>query len=737
MRARVTDLAGNEGTSPAATVQVSPPPPPWTPTDLTWAARSGYAGLSGWTSAADGLLYAGDVTASHPLDLNVNLPSCGCQNRALSYHSQEAAPAPVVQARLTNDAALGLPAHVYGTLTWDGARVGGVDYDVSKLSPGGDWVFSYPAGGSPATGRHTYTLDLFVDYAGTANDHAVSVSGQTFVVNRSGSPYGAGWAFSNADALVSVPASGPYPAGVLREFGRGGWAFYADAGAGQYTGPAGDGGSLVAAGGGWTYTSAGGEVSTFDAAGRMTAWFRPQTSETVSYTYDPSGGVATVAWPDGGSDTFAYSGGKLSTITAPGSRVTTLTYTGSDLTRITDPAGGVHAFGYDGAHRLTCDTQGAAKVSYAYDSNGLASGMTLGADPVIAPGLAAGIGTAARAGPFGSVAATYTDALGYAWTTWYNPFGQPVRTLDPVGAERTYERDADGYIVKYTDALDRVTTFAVDAAGRVLGETRADGTSAAWAYGGANGSLTAHTDFNNEPWAYTNDANGNRLTATDLLNHTTSYTYQNGLLRTATDPTGSTTTYLYDTARRPVGALVGGAVTGTVGYDAAGNPNTYTDPLGNVTTAVYDGVRNVVGTVDPLGDRTTSAYDAGGLLLWTSDGLGHVTSFAYDTAGRVTAAIEAYGTSLQRQTTYVYDAAGQLIATVDPLGNRTTAVYDPAGRVIATIDPLGNRTTLAYDLEGEPTAAEDPLGRVTEYHYDLLGRPDAATDPLGNTATTV
>src|SRR5262249_16336467 len=82
--------------------------------------------------------------------------------------------------------------------------------------------------------------------------------------------------------------------------------------------------------------------------------------------------------------------------------------------------------------------------------------------------------------------------------------------------------------------------------------------------------LPARTEFRGNPWTYTNDAAGRRLTATDPLNHTTTYTYDTGLLKTVKDAVGNVTTYLYDASRRPTGMLVGGAVTGTVGYDAAG-----------------------------------------------------------------------------------------------------------------------------------------------------------------------
>ncbi len=746
-RVRVTDLAGNEGTSPVKSIQIFSSSGGWTAADGTAGTRSDYGGMYGWSSVISGMLDAGNVTASQQLNLSVSPTKCGCQNPYLYYNSQEANPSPVVQAVVQSSNTLPLPSHVYGTLTWDGVAGSTINYSLSGLSPGGQWLFSAAPTSSPTTGRHTYTLSLFIDYDGTTNDQLLSVTGYTFVVNRSDSPYGVGWSFSNTDALVTIAADGTYPAGMLRLFGKGGWAFYQSSGGSTYTSPAGDGGTLVATGSGWKYTSPKGGSSNyalklvFDTSGRMTTWTNVTDHETVTYTYAGGSGttaqVSTMKGADGSLVTFSYSSSLLNTVAALGSRVVTVTHSSGDLTEITNPDGKTHDFTYDGNHRLICDSTATAKVSYAYDSFGLVSGMTQGADPIFGGGARGGLSGGMTAGPNGSIPATYTDALGFTWTTWYDRAGQVVQTLDPDGALETFERDSNEFVVKSTDALGRVTTYAVDSAGDILGETRPDGTMATWAYGGANDSLTSYQDFNGGLSTYTNDSDGNQLTATDPLNHTTSYSYNDGLLETMTDPVGNVTTYLYDAERRLIGALVGGAVTGTVGYDGAGNPNTLTDPLGNVTTTVYDAAGRPVTVTDALGETTTYAYDAGGLLLSMTDALGHVTSYAYDSTGMQTTEIDAYGTGLARTITTVYDAAEQPIAVVDALGNRTTVVYDGAGNVIATVDALGNRTTDTYDLAGELTATEDPLGRVTQFGYDQLGRLVSTTDPLGNTTTTV
>jgi RHS repeat-associated protein len=732
-RARITDLAGNDGTSSSTTTDIATSPTNWPGTDVTPTDNSPYGKN---VLAVDGMLAAGNVTTSQVLDLDVSAQACDCQDPYLVYNSQEAAPAPVVKATLLSNNALALPSHVYGTLTWDGVAGSTIDYDLPGLSVGGEWLFSAAPTSSLATGRHTYTLSLFVDYDGTTNDHLVTITGATFLANRSASPYGAGWSFSNTDTLVPIASDGTNPAGLLRLYGKGGWGFFTDAGSGTYTSPAGDGGTLVASGGGWVYTSAGGRVLTFNSSGQMTTWAHPAAGETLTYTYDASGGVATMTGPDGGVATFSYSSGLLATIQAPGNRTVTVTHSGSDIAQVLNPDNSTHDLTYT-SHHLITDSGLLGNISYAYDPNGLVDGYSLGGDAIIVSGQSAGLGDAVTVGPSHSLPVLYVDPLGAATNSFYNSRGQVLQSQSPVGAVEQYERDSNGFVTKYTDPLNRTTTFTVDAAGNVLGQTKPDSSSASWVYGGANNSLTKYTDPSGGVWTYTNDGYGNPLTVTDPLNHTTTLTYNSGLLATVTDPLGNVTTVLYDAERRPIGGLVGGAVTGTTSYDAEGNPNLFTDPLGNVTTTMFDKAGHVRTVTDALGDVTSYAYDSKGRLLSVTDPLGNVTSYAYDSAGRQIAEIDAYGTGLERRTTSVYDDASQLIATIDPLGNRTTSVYDKAGHVIATVDPLGNRTTQMYNLAGQVTDVVDALGRVTHTHYDSQGRVDAVTDPLGNTITTV
>src|SRR5207244_5466427 len=133
-----------------------------------------------------------------------------------------------------------------------------------------------------------------------------SITGAAFVVAEDSSPYGAGWTLAPVDKLVSISqqTSGTYTfaAGQLREYGAGGYGFYTDNGAGGYTSPAGDNGTL-------TKTTGGG---------------------VTTYVY---------SLPDGSSQTFDTNGKEVKATSSDGFAVTTFNYTSGNLTGIATPDG--------------------------------------------------------------------------------------------------------------------------------------------------------------------------------------------------------------------------------------------------------------------------------------------------------------------------------------------------------------------------------------------------------------
>ncbi|OWK35320.1 RHS repeat domain-containing protein [Fimbriiglobus ruber] len=721
LQAQVTDAAGNVGTSPSASVTVNPWTTDASPVDLVSPVES-----TPPSQPAAG----GNVAATVPLVGGLGMPAVAGQAPALAYNSSGVQLQPPIQVSFQSPNDLSAPSDVIGTLTWDGTAEPATTFPGTGLRPGADWTFGFVPPSS-ATGRHTYSVSLFIDYGSPSLDVTTSVPGSTFVVDQTGSPFGAGWTLSTTDQLVAVAAAGSLPAGEMLVEGTGGWEFFAVDGSG-YDSPPGDPGTLAAVAGGFTYTSITGEVWAFNSSGQMTSWTAADGGSLVTFGYDGSSRLSTMAAPDGGVSTFSYDGGGLiDAIASPGGRVTTLTHSGTNLTGVTDPAGGTATLAYDGSHHLLTIADGVELTTYTYSNGMAATVQTAGGTTTVAPALGAGRAGATNGAPTGSV----TDPTGAATQTAFNALGEPVDQVDPTGGESTVTRDSNGYILTQVDADGNTTTYTRDAAGFPLTMTDPLGGVTTYTYQVAYHALTSETDPLGHTTTYTYTAAGDLQTVTDPLGDVTTYTWAAGLVQTTTDPLGRVVTDVYDAARHLIGQLSGGIPTGTAVYDADGYPASTVDALGDTTTVVNDADGRPVTTTTPDGATTTVVYDVSGLALSSKAPDGVTTSYAYNTAGLVTASIVGFGSGLAQTTTTVYDAADRPVASIDPLGNITTTTYDAAGRVLAVTDPLGDVSTTSYDPAGNVTATEDPLGRVTRTAYDADNRPVTVTDPLGDTTT--
>jgi hypothetical protein len=116
------------------------------------------------------------------------------------------------------------------------------------------------------------------------------------------------------DKLSTVAATLTYAAGLLREYGSGGLGFYADNGAGGYTSPAGDSGTLTKATGGglttYTYYRPDGQTWTFNGPGQETGYTSADGQAATTFTYS-SGNLSGVQTPDGALTTLTYSTGQV------------------------------------------------------------------------------------------------------------------------------------------------------------------------------------------------------------------------------------------------------------------------------------------------------------------------------------------------------------------------------------------------------------------------------------------
>jgi RHS repeat-associated protein len=379
---------------------------------------------------------------------------------------------------------------------------------------------------------------------------------------------------------------------------------------------------------------------------------------------------------------------------------------------------------------------------------------------------------------------TLTDRAAHATGYSYDTTNAVTTVTDPLSHATTYTYDASGRVTKITNPLGQHTSEAWTADNQLRMVTEDNGAFRSYSYN-ANGLLTDYIDqdgdhtkltYTDRPldatdtgthwsllatktaplgvatgsgyqWQFGYDAAGNLLTATDPLNHTTSYCYNlptapacntandpsaPGTIEAVTDFNGHTTTY--------------------ANYDPNGRPQKVTDPMGRVTQFGYDADGNMLWTQTPLhatasGTDTRSYrnyfdYDSfnrlgrrsqpkstaldRGQLIWTDT--------SYDPNNNITAAQDDhYGqqdAGNGAKTTYGYDAMDRKTLTTgpdtqaDPAGQRTKLTYDAGGRMVSEILPIGVQSGIAKD-------------HTTTYGYDAADELTSQTQYTVNSSGTV
>jgi RHS repeat-associated protein len=724
MRARVTDLAGNQGTSGTATVVVS--------SVTSWGTDTAQV-LSADPQQGLARQQLGDVQVRHALDLDQSPGTAQSGSPALVFNSDAVSVKPFVQVSVPSANNAALPSTISTQLTFNGVVGATATYSTSGFSPGDTFVL---AAQSPTTitttGRYGWSVTVAVPGQTTQ-----TLTGAAYVVAQDASPFGAGWTFSPVDTLVNIAADSNGPAGQLRVFGTGEWRFYQDLGGGAFQSPAGDNGTLSKTGNTYTYSTPDGRTWTFNSSGQETSWASADGQQTLQFRY--SGSLLTgMTAIDGALSTFAYSGGLLQTIQAVNSRTTSFAYSGTNLTQVTNPDAGVHTFAYDANHRLTGETFANLQNGWAYTSAGTLGTFTWGGSgspsaTVVAAAVAQGLSTPVA----GAAQASSTDPNSHTTRWQLDAQGRPLQTIAPDGG-LTQDAYSNGFLTAQTDPLGRATTYALDGKGYVTQETLPDGSTVSMQYQSAFHALTTYTNERGYNATYTYDGQGHKLTQTNALGQTTSYTYNAaGELTKTTDPLGHATSYAYDSARRLTAQSdpLGDATTYT--YDANGNQQTVTDARGNVMTTAYDVMGRLTAQTDALGNTTSYTYNAAGLRLTMTDPLGNQTSTVYDgfNRGLVLETVQAVGSGVQEDNVVSYDNAGQVSGQRNADGWWTTLAYDPVGRQQSTTDPLGYQQKTLYDLAGQALAARDQLGRWAQSAYNQRGWVTQKTDALGDVST--
>jgi RHS repeat-associated protein len=490
-------------------------------------------------------------------------------------------------------------------------------------------------------------------------------------------------------------------------------------------------GSLVQNGSsGFTLTMTDGSVGQFNATGKLVS-LADRAGNQTTLAYDSSGKLTSVMDPFGRVLSFATNAsGQVLSISDTMGTIATYTYGGSSqLLSVTYADNSAFQFGYDGSLRLTTVTDALGNVveSHTYDGQGRA--ITSAKDG----------GVELYTLNFVSATETeVTDALGRVTKyTFDKSKGRNVVTrveglcsCGGAGSQvQTWTYDNQLNVTSKTDALNHVTSFTYDADGNRLTETNLIGTIT-YTYNQFAEVLT-RTDQMIGVTTNSYDANGNLLTTQDALNHTTTFTYNpRGQVLTATDARGKVTTFTYDTAGNLTQSKNANNISTLYFYDARSRLTKVRDSLARSTLYGYDAAGRLNKVTHPDLSFVSFTYDLAARRTAVTDERGKPTNYAYDSAYRLTSVTDA----LSHATSYGYDAMSNLTSMTDALSRVTNYEYDDFNRLRKTIYPPATAgatrlfETLAYDAAGNVTGRTDTAGRLTSYAYDDINRMTSTTD---------
>jgi YD repeat-containing protein len=279
---------------------------------------------------------------------------------------------------------------------------------------------------------------------------------------------------------------------------------------------------------------------------------------------------------------------------------------------------------------------------------------------------------------------TFYDERRNTWQRTTDALNRLTKVVEPNGAKTSYSYDALGNLLTVTqsgvagvDTTPRTRSFAYDSLSRLLCASNPENSTASCP-------ATASSSYTSGTTGYTYDANGNVVRRTDARGVVTAYTYDalNRLLSKTYGSAGSMSScYQYDTASNGVGLL--GAEWTQAGTCAASPPSGYQvlrvlgayDVTGNVTTEQQCVLGFCTSAAPPSPPASTNCSS-----LTTAAGI----AYCYDLAGNLTAYGNGLTSATFPANSILisqsYDSAGRLAA----VGSSWNDVTHPAQLFSAT-----------------------------------------------------
>lgn len=542
-------------------------------------------------------------------------------------------------------------------------------------------------------------------------------------------------------------------------------------------------------------------------------YYRITEQDGTVYTFENVSGVVgkrakllSIVDRNGNTLNLSYTAGGLLDNVSDGvhaERKLSFSYGGTHITQISDWSGRFWQYGYDANGNLSSyktplavqGLQPAKNYTYIVDTSVDSAGNVSPVNHAMRSVVAQNGYTMTFEYYLNGKVFRHTNSSGYASTFSYNDFrresvhvdergntrhfffdpsGNPVRTIEADGSELNYSyytgtTGADNpYLRKTaTNAAGNLTRYAYDGYGNVTTVTLPDNNtvvSSYFSFGQPGKIKDARGNYSIRKF----DAKGNVLQ---------SMAFKVGV-GAAVDPT----TYV------PVAAdLMAWSVRS---YDSYGNPATDTrirdfaaqtsNPgAQNGPRLTYnwdDTVNGVVGlnliAITRMGDANgdglidavdvqpvavSSTYDKLGRALSSTQGA-YTSVFFYDVLDRVWQSVDALSrvrtnyfddmgnltrrtlsdsSGVVSQAEYRYDFAGRRLEQSDTAGNVSLTGYDASGNLVSSTNADNYSVTLAYDAMDRAIKAFDAKGNAATTAYDTLGRQVALTDPNGVTVTKV
>lgn len=485
-------------------------------------------------------------------------------------------------------------------------------------------------------------------------------------------------------------------------------------------------------------------------------------------------------------------------------RVTSFTYDSAGrLSTTTTPAGLVTTLSYDGLGQLVRQQGGDRITRFFYDASGHQTGQ-LDAEGYLRENRYDATGRLVQTLRYAAVTAAANresgtlDQLrpseGGSLSTWYfyDAAGRQVGSLDEqqfvtetVFDEATNTQQTVRYAAAYTAAVNSNTGFATlkaavsgsarqtsttafDGQGRVAQRTATDGTVTAYEYDAA-GRLVRETRAQGTPEARSvltrydafgqtigkllGEASG-RITvgmtdaqvAAVYAQYGLTYRYDAaGRVASASDALGNRTLSYYDAAGRlthVINALGEVSETRYTAFGDASERATLTNRLSTANTATLSGgllTVQVNALVQAIRDANTDnrsfyAYTTSGTLAGSSDALGNTVGYAYNLFGEQVGSLRTSTSGTTIRESLAYNRRGELIGKEEDVGglSRTSGVsYDAFGRVINRIDGRGQINSTSYLDNGRVIVESNPLSQTQGREYDAFGRVLRQMDARG------